>query len=163
MGRTFLFAFLILAGFLVLYLMLKRRIDARTDSRAVLGEIRDEIDRIIVELNQTTERNITLIEDRLAALSDQLGQADRKISLLRREGDKTEASTQLYANLLQRRAGQDEPKEQEPKEQDVQEQDVQEQVLRLHHSGVSPAAIARRVGKPLAEIDLIISLSARRR
>ena len=153
MGRTVFLVFLIAIGFIILYLVLKKKIETRTDSSAILAEIRDEIDRIIVELNQTTERNISLIEDRLAALSDQLGQADKRIALLRRERDKNEASTQVYASILQKRV------EEEPE----QAEDLHEQVLRLYHSGVPPAAISKRLGKPLAEIDLIISLSSRRR
>ena len=153
MGRTVFFVFLIAVGFVILYLVLKKKIEARTDSSAILAEIRDEIDRIIVELNQTTERNISLIEDRLAALSDQLAQADKRIALLRRERDKNEASNQVYANIVQKRI------EEEPD----RPEDAHEQVLRLHHSGVSPAAISRRLGRPQAEVDLIISLSSRRR
>jgi hypothetical protein len=145
--------FLIAAGFAVLYLVLKKKIEARTDSSAILRELRDEIDRIIVELNQTTERNISLIEDRLASLSDHLAQADKRIALLRRESDKHDASTQVYTGILQKRA----------EEPPAQTEDPHEQVIRLHHSGLSPAAIARQTGKPLAEIELVISLSSRRR
>jgi hypothetical protein len=153
LGRTVVTILLIAAGFAILYLVLKKKIEARTDSSVVLGQIRDEVDRIILELNQTTERNISLIEDKLAALSDLLGQADKRIALLRRESEKNAASSQVYTNILQHRAG-EEPESPE---------DPHGEVLRLLNSGVSPAAIAKRLGKPLAEVDLIISLSARRR
>jgi hypothetical protein len=154
LGRTVVVLALIITGFVVLYLILKKKIERRTDPSAALSEIRDEVDRIIVELNQTTDRNITLIEDKLAALGEKLAVADRKIALLQKESEKNELSSQVYSNILQKRA------ETRP---EPQAEDAHEQVLRMHLSGVSPAAIAKRLGRPLAEIELIISLSARRR
>ena len=65
--------------------------------------MREEVDRLQVELNQTTNRNVTLIEDRLNALSEALGKADKKILLFRREAEKQEMSGKLYTELSARR------------------------------------------------------------
>ena len=164
MGRTVLFLFLIGLGFFVLYLVLKKKIESRTDSSSILREIRDEVDRIIVELNQTTDRNITLIEDKLATLAAKLSEADRKIALLHKESERNDLSTQVYSSILQRRAGPvpEESAEKQPEKPPENPQDAHEQAVRLYRSGVSPAAIARQLGRPLAEIELVISLSARR-
>lgn len=153
MARTLLVVFLIAVGFLVLYLALKKKIEARTDAASVLKQIRDEVDRLIVELNQTTDRNITLIEDKLASLNEQLALADKRIAMLRREAVKDQAGTRVYSNLVMKRA--DEPA--------AAGEDIHQQVLGLQLSGLTPPMIAKRLGKPLAEVDLIISLSARRK
>jgi len=153
LARTLLVVFLIAGGFLVLYLALKKKIEARTDAASVLKQIRDEVDRLIVELNQTTDRNITLIEDKLASLNEQLALADKRIVMLRREAVKDQAGTHVYSNLVIKRA--DEPA--------AAGEDIHQQVLGLHLSGLTPPMIAKRLGKPLAEVDLIISLSARRK
>lgn len=52
----------------VAYLVLNRNIRTRTSQQAALDEIKREVGAIITELNSTTERNIELIEDRIASL-----------------------------------------------------------------------------------------------
>jgi DNA invertase Pin-like site-specific DNA recombinase len=167
LARTVAFLVLILVGFLLLYLLLRRRIESRTDASALLAQVRNEVDRIIVELNQTTDRNVSLLEDRLASLADLLAQADKKIGLLRRESEKHDTSTQIYSRILQRRpaaeaSGGREGAEQKGEEAPRKPEELREQVLRLHAAGLSASMIARRLGITLAEIDLIVSLAGRR-
>lgn len=166
MARTVAFLALIIAGFLVLYVLLRRRIESRTDASALLAQVRDEVDRLIVELNQTTDRNVSLLEDRLASLADLLAQADKRIALLRRESEKHDTSTQIYTRLLQRRPaaeppGREEGAAQKPEETPRKPEELRDQVLRLHAAGLSASMIARRLGITVAETDLIVSLAAR--
>jgi len=65
----------------------------------VLDEIRREVGAILTEMNQATERNIELIEDRVGRLQQLLDQADRKLGGLRRETARKDDSEQLYARL----------------------------------------------------------------
>lgn len=66
----FLFLFLLNAAALaVIYIVLRKRIDKRYSSSAFLEEIDKEVSKIITEMNQTTERNIELIENKLESLS----------------------------------------------------------------------------------------------
>jgi hypothetical protein len=90
--------------------------------------------------------------------------ADKKIALLHKESDKNALSSQVYSSILQRRAAPspETAPEKAPESPPEEARDVHEQVLRLYRSGVSPAAIAHQLGKPLAEIELVISLSAMR-
>ncbi len=150
---------LLAAGYVFIYLLLKRRISRTMDPARVLESIRQEVDQIIVELNQTTNRNITLVEDRLASLRDLLAHADRKLGLLRREQEKQERGAQVYTDLAKPRP---QPPQRE-QEKEREESDPQLEVLRLHASGFSPALIARRTGKTVAEVELIISLAEARR
>jgi len=68
-GRTLLILAAVAAGYFVVYLILKKKIARTMSAATVLREVREEVNRILVELNQTTHRNVTLIEDRIASLS----------------------------------------------------------------------------------------------
>jgi hypothetical protein len=151
MERFILYSALLIAGYFVVYLILKSRLKILVDPKTVLDSIRDEVDRIIAELNSTTDRNITLLEDKVQALSALLEQADKKISILRREIEKHELSARVYSELAGRRA------------QEPPEEDLHTRVVRLHRQGISTSAIARQLGIALAEIELIISLANKNR
>lgn len=86
----------------VVYLLLARRIDRRLEPGRVVENIRSEINGIIVELNQTTDRNIGLIEDRVNRLNGVLEQADRRLSVLKREVESRSSSTQRYNDILEK-------------------------------------------------------------
>ncbi|MBN2532496.1 MAG: hypothetical protein JXB88_06365 [Spirochaetales bacterium] len=146
---------IILAGFVILYLILKRKIEKSINPRALIDEIRVEVDRIIVELNNTTERNISLIEDRMNQLSGLLEKADKKILLLNREIEKYEVSKN-YSNILQKAKKSDVSDKKE-----TEETDIKEKVLKFHREGFSPAVIANHTGLPVGEVELIISLTER--
>ena len=75
-------------GLLLIYALLRDRVRRATSRDAHIAEIRDEVSRLLVELNRTTDRNIALIEDRIASLNELLSSADKKIGLLRRETEK---------------------------------------------------------------------------
>ncbi len=84
------------------YLLLVRRIDRKLEPGRVVDNIRSEIDGIIVELNQTTDRNIGLIEDRVNRLNALLEQADRRLAVLKREIESRSGSTERYNDILRR-------------------------------------------------------------
>lgn len=72
----------------VMFLFLKRRIDNSFKSTELLNQIETELDRVIAELNQTTDRNINLIEDRIDKLNRLLEEADRRMVLFAKEQEK---------------------------------------------------------------------------
>lgn len=150
MERFILYGALAIAGYFIVYLILKAKLNKSVDPKAILESIREEVDRIIVELNSTTDRNITLLEDKVQSLSTLLERADKKIGILRREIEKHELSGKVYSELA--RSGR--------RVQEPEEQDRRTQVLNLHRQGISPSAIAKRLGVTLAEIDLIVTLAS---
>jgi transcriptional regulator len=150
MERIILFGALAIAGYFLVYLILKAKLKRFVDPKAILESIREEVDRIIVEMNSTTDRNITLLEDKVQSLSNLLEQADKKIGILKREIEKHELSAKVYSELARNGKRVQEP----------EEQDRHSQVLNLHRQGISPSAIAKRLGITLAEIELIISLAS---
>jgi DNA-binding NarL/FixJ family response regulator len=154
---------LLLIGYVIIYLVLKKKIGRLLDPTSVLRQIRDEVDRIIAELNQTTDRNVTLIEDRIRAVSELLGSTDKKIGLLRRETQKHDSAGRLYAELGSKSKILEQQQPEGQAQRAPEKQDIHEQVLRLYQQGVSPAGIARQLGITLAEIELIVSLAGRKR
>ena len=149
---------LIIAGFVTVYFLLKARVSRTLDPATVLREIRGEVDRMIVELNQTTDRNVSLVEDRIRRISELLEAADKKIGLLRRESEKQEVATRVYSELKRVSPGRE-----QADGGGKQPTDARQRVVALHAQGVSPSAIARELGITLAEVELIVSLSSRSR
>lgn len=174
MANTLLAIALAVVGYLVVYLVLKKKIARALHLETILREVREEVDRLQVELNQTTNRNVTLIEDRLNALSEALGKADKKILLFRREAEKQELSGKLYTELSARRAFGEAaagapaglPAEAPPAPPPASgpadaesPPDRRAEAVRLARSGLSPALIARRLGLTMGEVELILSLA----
>ncbi len=174
LGQAALIVALFAGGHLTVYLLLKRKLARALSAAAILGEVREEVNRILVELNQTTNRNITLIEDRIRTLNELLGKADKRLALLAREAEKQELAARLYSELSSRRpapleeppaapAAPAAPDPAAPPPEEREGADRNEEVVRLARSGLSPALIARRLGITLGEVELIISLAQRAR
>lgn len=176
-----------IGGLLVIYAVLRDRVRRATSAAAQMAELRDEVSRLVVELNQTTERNVALLEDRISGLSDLLGAADRKMALLAREIEKHDVGAKVYSRLAPSQVPAEAPAqaprlsvelsegrrpdgaadEQPPKAPAAREtvglrQDMRQKVVLLSRSGFSAQLIAARVGMPLGEVELIISLERQR-
>jgi len=206
-------------GLILVYALLRDRVRRATLAEAQIAEIRDEVSRLLVELNQTTDRNVLLIEDRVAGLNELLATADKKIGLLHREIEKHDVGTKIYSRIAEGRSASANappgpaagpvPRSQPQSPQargparDVPpepattapptaaplavelsersatpagprrdtgdgapaaapEGDVRQRVMMLYRSGFSPSLIAGRVGAPLGEVELIISLEQRK-
>ena len=83
----------------LLYFLLRKRINRILGGGEVIDEIKDEINRLVVELNQTADRNIGIIEERIARLKRLVEEADKKITLLGRESEKVRIGTEVYDRL----------------------------------------------------------------
>jgi hypothetical protein len=192
-----------IGGLLVIYAVLRERVRRGTAAAAQSQELRDEVSRLVVELNQTTDRNIALVEDGIARLNEVLARADKKIGLLRRESEKHDMGMQVYSRLAEGRSAvgqggtaakgagsaaakgaggaaangagsaaangaggaEGEPFSAGPgqaRAAPAEFVDAHEQVLRLARGGFAPSLIAARVGIPLGEVELIISLERRK-
>ena len=202
-------------GLILVYLLLRDRVRRAASAEARIGEIREEVSRLLVELNQATDRNVALMEDRIAVLNEAISTADKKIGLLRRETEKHDVGSRIYSRLAEgkplRSAGAQEPGEAgapraappppvpplavelferpgvtgrldapagprgapaaEAAEVEVaataapvpgRAGDVRQRVMMLFRAGFSPSLIASRVGAPVGEVELIISLEQRK-
>jgi hypothetical protein len=191
----------VLAGF---WLVLRRWLARRLSAPRQAVDLGDEVGRLVTELNQVAERNVVLLEDRVAALNDLLAAADKKIGLLRRESERHEAGALVYGRLATPGAraaaareaepgpgGERMPAGGAPKGAAGQPADaggtaaeligqpvgpagstsarpdartaMRAEIGRLARAGLAAAAIAARVGAPLGEVELILSLEQRAR
>jgi len=145
---------LLIPGFFILYFLLKKKIEKAVSPQKLIEEIRIEIDRIILGLNNTTERNIGLIEDKLEELNKLLKIADKRIMLLNKENDKQDLRSRDYRDILTKAK----KKETDRRPKDSNDASVRERVLKLHREGFTPRVIANNINLPVGEIELIISL-----
>lgn len=179
---------------LIAVLFLVRRIERRIQPTVILEQIRAEIDELMVEFNQTTERNVVLIEERILRLNKLLEEADRRASVLRRDIDAHQGPVRVYARPTvpkptapesPARAVEDTPTrstgEPEPAAEASTDSpavgasaavplnpaaavgDKRARIVDLHEKGIAANIIAARVGSTVGEVELIVSLTQRKR
>jgi len=160
---TILVNAVLLAGF---FIYINRKIDVKLRPDSILDQIRREINGLVVELNQTTDRNVSLIEERVRSLNALLNQADRRIGVMKREVEQQESAGQTYNDILKkmsaRKKKEQEEQQAEPSAPVELPASRREQVLDLHRKGIAPNIIAARVGSTVGEVELIISLKDRK-
>lgn len=147
-------------NFLVLFFMFlffKQRINRFIKSSLYLEQVRNEVDGLVIELNQTTNRNIGLIEERLERLKEILDKADKSIMLLSRSLEKKQEGTKVYTDLKKnvRIAG-------ENPEKKEQELSLGQKVKRMYLDGMKKDVIASKLEVTLSEVDLILSIEMSR-
>lgn len=153
----------VLLGFFVYF---RRRIDRALQTENILRDIRSEVDEMIVDLNQTTDRNVGLVEDQLARLAARIAEADRRIVVLKKESEKTRATDAVYTHLKPpvQQVAEIPPNPPETKGEKSLEKpkSARERVLEMYRSGLEAREIATKLGKTLGEVELIISLGTNR-
>lgn len=70
-----------------IFIFFRKRFREALDVGKAVDEARREMGALIAELNRTTERNVTLIEDRIASIGEAIEEADRRFALLKREAE----------------------------------------------------------------------------
>lgn len=146
-----------LSVLLFFYIVFKKRIDKVLSTEDIIKTVREEIDQMIVELNQTTNRNIGLVEESINRLTEVLRKADKSIVMLSRETEKQKKSDEAYTNLKPKTIPVPEQKPPENKQKTIQEK-----VMELYNKGLSPGIISNRLDISVGEIDLIISIHGRK-
>jgi nicotinamide mononucleotide adenylyltransferase len=141
----------------VVYLLLSKKLRNNAYHKEYLQSVRGEIEQIIIELNQTTDRNIALIEERVEGLRKLLAKADKNIVLLQKTHEKEQQSEDVYKNLRkkaeERRKMASATKNEEPKQKDVRLR-----VRELAAEGMTKEIIASRMEMTIGEVELILSL-----
>lgn len=146
----------------ILYFILKTRIDSRVNNKKFLREVREEISSLVTQINETSDRNVTLLENRLERLNSLLAEADTKIALLKnnikvnnepviqsrkvvevKEEVKTTPKERLDINLVE----------------DDKSLSTKERIILLHKQGISTSVIARKTESTIGEVELIITLN----
>jgi len=157
----------------LLYIILVQKIEHAKSEPEVLKKIRAEINQMIVELNQTADRNIGLVEERIRRLNILLEQSDQKIRLLQGETGRYTQSVETYSkmkpkNILPLSQGTNRENaspsgrgEMKPVSEPVQEKSMskRDKIITLYKQGISTNIIASRVDSTVAEVELIISIN----
>ncbi len=139
---------------LILYLRLRGRKRDLFPGGDPLEDIRQDVESLIVEINQITDRNVSLIEDRIKQLTSLIDDADKRITLLKRETDRPAVSFPRYNKIAKKTL----PDVKQVRTE--QKQGKREQVIELHKKGFAPGIIAAKVGSSIGEVELIISLAS---
>ena len=151
MTGTFLLYGLNLLVLLAIFLYARHRLNRELSSKRLLDEVHAEVNEMIVELNQTTERNIALIEERISRLNRVLSTADNRIGVLER-GLEVKDSIREYGEIG-KRAVRIAPETKGGLDSG--------EVIRLYRQGIDTRLIATRLGGSVGEVELIISLDGR--
>jgi len=77
----------------------KKKVHKELDSGSTLAKVRSEMGALMAEMEGSADRNITILEDRLASLRELLAQADKRISLSAREDSRRNAEGKVRTAL----------------------------------------------------------------
>ncbi len=142
-----------------------------------INRVRREIGALIVELDSSADRNVTILEDRLSSLKSLLADADKRISVLGQERSRRLPEDTVYDRLGRT----PEPKQVPvPDSRQAQlaeplvpfirfsekplpiEEPFADKVVSLARRGFSSDIIAARLGVTMTEVDLVLSMERER-
>ncbi len=130
----------------------------------IISDLESEVNDLVLELNQTADRNINILEDKIKTLASILQDADKRIKILGSESGKIKSESVTYNQLGRISGNQDSPDIPLKKETTIQTQkqvvelNKKDRIIELHNNGFSCPIIASRVGLTVGEVELIISL-----
>jgi hypothetical protein len=102
-AQFFALAAILLAGLFAIWFLLKSRIARYLELENLLGGVREEARSLVRELNETADRNVSLVEDRMNALRELLDEVDRRIGVEKKELETRAVEREVYAKLARRR------------------------------------------------------------
>ena len=167
--------------FVYLRSYIKRKTEIKSIKDGLISDIREEITQLLSTMDETTERDISLIEERkkelkefLSSIDASINDMEKRLKLFLRESEMRENSAALsgalqsstmqeeYQNLgkMRHKAGATFPipefivKEEEKRENAP----ITEQIKELLMAGFSPAVIASRLGISIAEAEFAAAL-----
>jgi hypothetical protein len=90
------------------FILLRRYIRQRTGSKRILEEFEEEVNRLIAGIDESTDKNLTLLEDKSATIKALLETLDRRLATYARElerREKQEAALHVLNSGGARRSG----------------------------------------------------------
>jgi len=91
------------AGLFAIWFLLRARVRRYLELENLLSSVRVEARSLVMELNETADRNVTLVEDRMVALRDLLDELDRRIGVEKKTLETRDSEREVYARLNKRR------------------------------------------------------------
>ena len=74
-----------------------------TVQRVSLGNIKQEVDKILIEIDKVTDRDLSMVENRIRTLREVIDLADKRIILAEKELQKREKQKLKILNSFSRR------------------------------------------------------------
>ncbi len=152
-------------------------------SQQILENIRQEVDKLLIEISRETDRDLSLVEDKMKALTELIEKADEHIRIAKKEQKKQkkeeetlkkikemsnpqelsiqkpvysmESAVSRYINTNPSVVGHEKPPEVDAKKT---EKPVREKVIELWNLGLDPERIAEKLSVSLTEIRMIIDM-----
>lgn len=87
----------------LVFLYFNNKIRKALDAQNLLTEVRQEVAALVRDLNQTTDRNLSLIEAKILDLEKLLASADQKMLLLAKEDAKQQTAKTVYSHLARQK------------------------------------------------------------
>ncbi|MDR0411290.1 MAG: hypothetical protein LBH75_04875 [Treponema sp.] len=160
---------------LLFFISCRAWLEKRTGQDRILTEFREEVSKLIAEIDAATDRDAILIEDRIKSLKTLLEDVDKRIILYGQEMSRRQDHARTYAELGKKRLSATAPKTiTEPPVPPVDEEPplihaetvqtppvpktISEQVTELSRAGFSPNLIAARLGVSISEVELAIAI-----
>lgn len=122
----------------------------------VIVELQSEVNELILGLNQTTDRNINILEEKIRGLTRLLNDADKRIKILRTESERNKPEPLVYNQLG--RIQDNRPLADSSIKTPEAVTNKKDRIIELHNNGFTATVIASRVGSTVGEVELIISL-----
>jgi Family of unknown function (DUF6115) len=144
---------------IVSIIIIFRRITKLQKSNVIV-ELESEVNDLILELNQTADRNINILEEKIKTLTKFLHDADIRIKILGTESEKLKSEPTTYNQLgkIEENVSIDNDKAITQTKKQVVETNSKDRIIELHNNGFTSPVIATRVGVTVGEVELIISL-----
>jgi DNA-binding NarL/FixJ family response regulator len=183
-GLSFLFSLFALIICVFSFFYFRSYLKRRTGQERILSELQEEVNFILKSINEITERDITLIEEREKELKGLLDEIEKRLKTYIKEMDQARIAEEAYKELgknrymvnrqlaLQASALQKEkPSETgavfplpdfDLKTEPESAPSIKEQIHSLLRSGLSETLIASRLGISIAEVEFAAALLERR-
>lgn len=81
------------------FLYFRSYLNRRTSAERVLRELREEVEKLVSEVDLATDRDVTLVEDRIKTLRALLDESDKRIATMKREAERRLSEERAYSEL----------------------------------------------------------------
>ncbi|MDR3312652.1 MAG: hypothetical protein LBS64_05935 [Spirochaetaceae bacterium] len=133
------------------------RFSRRFSPEAMLQDLREEVDKLILENNRTTDRNVTLIEARIRELQALIEEADRRTPRFAAPPPQPTVMAEYFSAGLPM-GGADSVKPPDTRVEPPQEKSVRDRVAEYAAAGMSPERIAYELSVSLTEVQIYLSV-----
>ena len=140
----------------------RRYIEKRTSFDGILKDVREEVNRLLQRIDEITDKDISLIEDREKGLKSLLEETDRRLAALNRELARRTNAEKAYRKLGKYTVIENAKPPPETAPPLAEEQSQEDELRELARSGFSPQIIASRLGISISEAELAVALHERR-